>query len=81
MLGKKGKTNKVRFMLSISQDVLLSYYEGGAQAVVVKSEDGRSIQFPANILRQFVTNNGVHGVFEIEFDENNKFIEMQRIGD
>ena len=81
MHGKKDKKNRVRVILSISKDVLLSYYEGAAQAVVVKSEDGRSIQFPANILRPFVTNNGVHGIFEIEFDENNKFIAIQRSGD
>ena len=79
MAGQDGKSHKVRFALNISQDVLLSYYEGAAKSVVVKSMDGRSIQFPANILRQFVTADGVQGLFEMEFDENNKFVGIHRV--
>ena len=79
MAEQDGKSYKVRFALNISQDVLLSYYEGTAKSVVVKSLDGRSIQFPANILRQFVTAEGVQGLFEMEFDEHNKFVGMQRV--
>lgn len=81
MAGQEDRSSRVRFALNITQDVLLSYYEGTARAVVVKSLDGRSIQFPANVLRRFVTGDGVRGVFEIEFDGNNKFVEMRRIGD
>lgn len=81
MTGQQGKSKKLRFALNIPQDVLLSYYEGTARAVAVKSLDGRSIQFPANVLRRFVTSDGVQGIFEMEFDENNKFVSMQRVGD
>lgn len=80
MTGQDGKSTRVRFALNISQDALLSYYEGTARAVVVKSLDGRSIQFPASVLRRFVTGDGVQGIFEMEFDENNKFVGMQRVG-
>ena len=68
-------------MLNIPQDVLLSYYDGTARSVVVKSLDGRSIQFPANVLRQFVTSDGVRGLFEMEFDESNKFVGLRRVGE
>ena len=81
MAGQQGKSNKIRFALNIPQDTLLSYYEGAARTVAVKSLDGRSIQFPANILRQFVTGDGVRGIFELEFDENNKFVNMRRVSD
>jgi Protein of unknown function (DUF2835) len=81
LTGQDGKSRRVRFALNIPQDVLLSYYEGTARAVVVKSLDGRSIQFPANVLRRFVTSEGVQGVFEMEFDEDNKFVCMRRVGD
>jgi uncharacterized protein YqjF (DUF2071 family) len=43
--------------------------------------DGRSIQFPANVLRQFVTSEGVQGIFEMEFDADNKFVGLRRVGD
>jgi len=68
----------VRFALNIPGDIYLSYYAGAARVVVVKSFDGRSIQFPANILQQFVTRDGIRGVFDMEFDENNKFVNIRR---
>ena len=79
LAGQDGKSYIVSFALNISQDVLLTYYEGAAKSVVAKTLDGRNIQFPANILRQFVTAEGVQGLFEMEFDENNKFLAMRRI--
>ena len=81
MTGEDAKSSKVKFSLNIPQDVLLSYYEGTARAVVARSLDGRSIQFPANVLRQFVTSEGVRGIFEMEFDEYNKFVNMRRVDD
>jgi hypothetical protein len=71
---------RVRFALNIPHNALLSYYEGTARAVVVKSMDGRSVQFPANTLRQFVTDEGIQGIFEMDFDEYNKFIGVRRVG-
>lgn len=79
--GQDNFPKRARFALNIPHDVLLSYYEGTARAVMVKSMDGRSIQFPANILRRFVTDEGVQGIFEMEFDENNRFVDMRRVGD
>lgn len=67
------------FALSIPGNVYLSYYEGAARAVVVTSFDGRRIQFPAKVLRQFVARDGIQGVFEMEFDENDKFVIIRRI--
>lgn len=49
--------------------------------MAVKSFDGRNIQFPAKVLQQFVTREGVNGTFEMEFDVNNKFVAIRRIGD
>ena len=79
MSDPRDNARSVRFALNISGDVYLSYYQGAARAVVVKSFDGRGIQFPANILQQFVTRDGIQGVFEMEFDENNKFVAIRRV--
>jgi uncharacterized protein DUF2835 len=66
-------------VLNISPDKLLYYYEGEVSAVVAKTTDGRSIRFPANILRSVVQPDGVHGTFELVFDENHKFVSIRRI--
>lgn len=79
MADSRDNSRLVRFALNISADLYLSYYEGAARAVVVESFDGRSIQFPANVLQQFVTRDGIQGVFEMEFDEKNKFVAIRRI--
>lgn len=73
--------NELRFRLAISADRYLRYYQGSAQTIIAKSHDGRRVQFPAASLRPFVTREGVRGEFALRFDENNKLIELVRVGD
>ncbi len=49
------------------------------QTVVTRAEDGRTLRFPAEQLRPFVDHSGVHGRFRIEFDNNNKLINLTRV--
>ncbi len=70
---------KVRFSLHIPGDVYLAYYQGAARAVVVRTADGRTVQFPAEALRPFVTRDGIHGAFEMEFDAHNKLLDLRRV--
>lgn len=79
MPDKDDNSRRVRFSLSIPSDVYLSYYVGAARAVVVKSLDGRTIQFPAGILRKFITHDGIQGMFEMDFDANNKLVNIRRV--
>lgn len=72
-------TRKVRFTLHIPAHEYQQYYSGSASNVIVTATDGRNIQFPANILRSFVTHDGIHGDFVIEFDYNNKFVAINQI--
>lgn len=69
----------MRFNLNISADRYLSYYQGAAKDVWVKTEDGRSLRFPAAELQKFVSHDGVHGRFEIVFDDQNKLIGLKRL--
>ena len=71
--------NEVCFFLNISSQRYLSYYQGVARKVVVNARDGRRIQFPAEHLRPFVTHDGIHGEFAMQFDEQNKFLGLKRI--
>ncbi len=66
------------FNLHISAEQYQRYYQGNARAVIVQSEDGRRLQFPASSLQKFVSREGVHGRFEIVFDGNHKLIEINR---
>src|SRR3569833_3268126 len=43
--------------------------------------DGRTLQFPAQVLQRFVTHAGIHGLFEIEFDEQYKFVDIRRVSE
>ncbi|MBU2984166.1 DUF2835 domain-containing protein [Saccharophagus degradans] len=54
-------------------------YAGAAKHVLAYTRDGRSIRFPAHILRPFVTRDGVQGSFVIEFDQNNRFVGINRL--
>ncbi|MEK7302511.1 MAG: DUF2835 domain-containing protein [Pseudomonadota bacterium] len=71
----------IHVVLKIPAHKLLYYYEGGVDTVVAEATDGRIIRFPANILRSVVQSDGVHGTFELAFDEHHKFVSIARISD
>lgn len=70
-----------RFRLNLSAEQMRSYYEGVARQVIVRASDGRRVQFPAQWLRCFVTQDGVRGLFEMRFGDDHKLIDLRRIGD
>lgn len=68
-----------QFSLNISSQEYIRYYQGTARKVIVRMQDGRTMQFPAEHLRQFVTAEGVQGRFVLRTDENNKLLEIRRL--
>jgi hypothetical protein len=66
----------LRIHLSISADEMLEYYRGVARSVHARATNGQTVQFPASALQKFVTKEGVRGVFELVFDEQNKFLAL-----
>lgn len=69
----------LQFSISITRDEYLKWYQGAASTVLATSATGQKVRFPANVLRPFVTHDGVSGTFAIYFDDNNKFSEIRRI--
>ncbi len=65
--------------LNIPTDELLRYYSGKAGLVLAYATDGRKVSFPANLLRPYVTQAGVQGLFAIEFDQNYKFQTIKKL--
>jgi len=70
---------RIKFKIAIDADKYLSYYRGSAQNIVVRTEDNKSLKFPASAIKKFLTHDGVFGLFEIQFDENNKLINIIQI--
>ncbi len=69
----------ILFSLSLTADEYLPYYQGIVKNVQVISHDGRTLRFPANVLRPFVTHGGINGTFVLEYDHNNKFKAVRRV--
>ena len=65
--------------LAIDSDALLRLYKGSARIVVAVAENGQTVRFPANILREHVSHEGVHGRFRIDYSDNGKFSAMTRL--
>lgn len=65
--------------LAISADEYLRYYQGGASVVLARARDGRTVQFPARLLRGFVDHDGVHGSFLLRCDADHRLIGMERV--
>ncbi|ALP54697.1 hypothetical protein Tel_01940 [Candidatus Tenderia electrophaga] len=72
-------SRKLHVILHISADEYLKFYSGAASTVVATTRNGLSIEFPAHILRPYVRHDGIHGEFVIEFDDNNKFVAIDKL--
>jgi hypothetical protein len=70
---------RYRFNLNIERDEYLSYYSGSARWVVAKAFEGETVRFPASFLREFVSEDGVRGIFEMVVDENDKLVSLKRL--
>ena len=70
---------QVHFHLTLSVEKYREYYAGNVKNVQVVAHDGRTIRFPANILQPFLTHDGVEGEFVINFDEQHRFVSIDKI--
>lgn len=70
----------VTVSLQISASEMLRFYAGQATEVVATATDGRSVRFPVNVLRPFVTEDGVSGHFRLRFTADRRFLSIDRIG-
>ena len=78
-MNSRTSAHSIRFHMSLTAEKYLAFYRGQAHDIVVRSEDNRSIRFPASAVREFLTRDGVFGRFEIQFDENNKLIGVRQL--
>lgn len=71
--------NHYRFSLSMSKETLLSLYKGAFQRVRVRTFEGLVLDIDANHLKQFTTENGIHGTFELITTSSNKFVKLIQV--
>ncbi len=64
--------------LHVSPEEMLDYYRGAARTVHAVATNGQTVNFPASALQRHVTTEGVHGWFRLDFDEQYKFIRLER---
>ena len=60
------KVLSVEFNLSISGDEYLNYYRGQVKWVVAISNKGLKVKFPANLLKPYITRDGIKAQFILE---------------
>lgn len=68
------------FALAISyQEYQDKYYSGGLLNVIVRSEQGLRVSFPAGRLVPFLNSKGVYGRFQLTVDQHNRFVALERL--
>ncbi|ASP49573.1 DUF2835 domain-containing protein [Cognaticolwellia beringensis] len=69
---------KYYFNLNITSQEYLPYYQGKIQSIIVRSEQGVKVEFPAMHLRKYLTGNGIKGHFCLQ-TQNNKFLSLDKL--
>ena len=69
---------KYYFYLYITNQEYLPYYQGGIQSIVVRSDQGVKVEFPAMHLRKHLKGTGIKGHFCLQ-TLNNKFLSLDKI--
>lgn len=72
---------KLRVTLKIPHHRYLMYYRGAAEEIFALAHDGRTVRFPARVLRPFLTQRGIVGTFVIEYGPDHKFVSVIRESD
>ncbi|BBP82025.1 DUF2835 domain-containing protein [Pseudomonas sp. No.21] len=65
--------------ISLTAERFLAVYQGHANRVMLRSRDGRKVSLPAHHLRPFLTHDGIHGSFELEFDPSGSLLALRRL--
>ena len=70
---------RYRFRIGLPGHKLERYYRGEVRNVIVTTDQGITLQMPINILRRFVSRDGIYGEFIIDVDDNSRMQQIRRI--
>ncbi|WP_085297171.1 DUF2835 domain-containing protein [Cognaticolwellia mytili] len=69
---------KYYFGINMTSQEYLPYYQGKAQSIIVVSNEGIRVEFPAMHLRGYLTSSGIRGQFCLQ-TRDNKFLSLDKI--
>ena len=75
----ENKSSSIRFRLAIPAEQYLPYYRGEVKDVQVHALNNQKVRFPASASQILLTHDGIHGLFEIRFDESRRLIGVERV--
>lgn len=67
------------FRLALSSEEIMLMYQGHARRLVVRTEQGLTIELGLEKIRTFVTISGVYGYFRLKTQDDHRFISLERI--
>lgn len=71
--------NEIIVDLRISSEECLKLYQGPSRVVSTRARDGRSVRFPADILRPWLLHDGIRGCFRIRYTLEGKLKDIRRL--
>ena len=66
------------FKMAICAERTERIYRGNARYILVKSDEGLTLQLPASNFRRFVDAGGIQGRFRVQIDADNKIVSLER---
>ena len=67
------------FRLALSSEEIMLMYQGHARRLVVRTEQGLTIELGLEKIRIFVATSGVYGYFRLKTQDDHRFISLERI--
>ncbi|MDP4535268.1 DUF2835 family protein [Alkalimonas collagenimarina] len=64
------------FVMHLSKDECLQYYQGHFRKLVVTAVSGERIQISAKHFHRFIQRDGIHGFFTLTLDSNGKLVRL-----
>lgn len=69
---------KYYFSINMTTQEFFPYYQGKVQSIIVRSNEGVRVEFPAMHLRNYITTSGIKGQFCLQ-TKNNKFLSLHKV--
>lgn len=67
------------FRLTLSHEEIMLMYQGHARRLVVRTEQGLTLELGLEKIRPFVTLSGVSGYFSLQTQDDHRFVSLKRI--
>jgi len=71
----------IRIFVDVGRDDLLRWYRGEARHLIATAADGRRISLPVEVMRRFVSGDGLQGWFLLSLDADHRFVGLRRLGE